>query len=195
MELPVAVIILAAGSSSRLGRPKQLLPYRGTTLLRHAVQTALAADLGPVIVVLGAAEDTCRSALAGMPATITANADWEEGMGGSIAAGMAVVADSDFRSALLMLCDQPAITPDMLRALDDYQHKIGASIVASKFEGTLGPPVIFAASHFTQLRELRGQQGARSLFKNDPAGPATVDCPEATWDIDTEEDARMLHAQ
>jgi molybdenum cofactor cytidylyltransferase len=185
--LPVAIILLAAGSSSRLGQPKQLLPYDGSTLLRHSAETALATALGPVIVVLGAAEEKCRQTLLGLPVTIVSNPAWREGMGGSIAVGMQAVDETSHRAVIIMLCDQPAVTPAVLLSLDQHQQATGKSIVASQYEGTLGPPVLFTATHFAKLRRLHGPQGAKSLFQNHP-DPGSINFPDAAWDIDTEDD-------
>jgi molybdenum cofactor cytidylyltransferase len=192
--LPVATILLAAGGSSRLGQPKQLLRFGNSTLLRHAAETALAANLGPVIVVLGAVEEKCRATLAGLPATILTNPAWEEGMGSSIAMGMQAVDDASHRAVIVMLCDQPAVTPAMLRALEHHQCSTGAPIVASDSAGVLGPPAFFCANHFAGLRRLRGHQGAKSLFQNQ-AVLSSLACPEAALDIDSENDLVFLSLQ
>jgi molybdenum cofactor cytidylyltransferase len=189
--LSTAVILLAAGCSSRLGRPKQLLSYGKHTLLRHAADTAVAARLGPVIIVLGAVEDECRAEVAGLPVTTVSNPTWEEGMGSSIAVGARHLDEARCRAAIIMLCDQPGITPAMLCALASDHCRTGKSMVASSCERVLGPPALFAAQHFPQLRSLRGSEGARSLFQN-AADISSVACPEAAWDIDTEADAAAL---
>ena len=191
--LSVATILLAAGGSSRLGCPKQLVAFGQSTLLRHAAETALAARLGPVIAVLGAVEERCMETLGRLPLIIVTNPKWQDGMGGSIAVGMQAVGETSHRAAIIMLCDQPAITPGMLRSLEEHQRTTGKSIVASHYGGILGPPALFAANHFGQLRLLSGHQGAKSLFHND-ACLSPVACPEAAWDIDTEEDVASLNA-
>ena len=185
--LPIAIIVLAAGNSSRLGRPKQLLPFGHSTLLYHAANTALASALGPVVVVLGAAEEKCRDALSGLPVTIITNPSWEEGMGNSIATGMQAINETSHRAAIIMLCDQPAITPKILRSLDEHQRATDKSIIASEYGGTLGPPALFTAEYFLQLRSLLGQQGAKSLFR-DASALSSLSCPEGEFDIDTEDD-------
>jgi molybdenum cofactor cytidylyltransferase len=191
VEGPIATILLAAGDSSRLGRPKQLVPFGEGTLLRHAAQTALAAELGPVIVVLGAVEDQCRNALVGLPLTILVNSNWSEGMGTSIAAGMQGVSETSERGVIVALCDQPAITPAHLRSLAETQRSSGKSIIASRYAGTLGPPAFFASSRFSQLRLLKGPHGAKVLFQ-DSAQLTVVDCMEGAFDIDTEADVARL---
>jgi CTP:molybdopterin cytidylyltransferase MocA len=102
-----AIILLAAGASTRLGRPKQLVLWNGEPLLRHSTIVALSARLGPVIVVLGAVERECRKSLAGLSVEIVVNTSWTEGMGGSIATGMIPVQNSvtPLQSVIIMLCD------------------------------------------------------------------------------------------
>jgi molybdenum cofactor cytidylyltransferase len=189
--LPVATIILAAGNSCRLGRPKQLLPFGDSNLLCHAVESALGAALGPVFVVLGAVEEMCRESLAGLPVTIITNPKWREGMGGSIAIGIQALVESSHRAAIILLCDQPAITPGILRTLEERQRLTGRSIIASQYGSTLGPPALFSADHFPKLRLLRGDRGAKSLFESQ-SDLAIVACPEAAIDIDTVADLTAL---
>lgn len=196
-----AILLLAAGSSSRLGRPKQLLPYGQGTLLRHAAQTAIGAALGPVIVVLGSSAPECRETLLDLPVKLVTNPRWPEGMGTSLACGMQSVSEADHEAVIIMLCDQPAVTAAMLRALVQHQHQqshlqgAGCSMVVSRHDenGTLGPPILFAAQHFPQLRLLQGHEGARALFRQQPpADLGYLPCPEAAFDIDTEQDVAAL---
>jgi molybdenum cofactor cytidylyltransferase len=189
--LSTPILLLAAGSSSRLGRPKQLLSFRGGALLRHAAQTAVDAELGPVFVILGAVVDECRETLLGLPVTIVINTAWQEGMGSSIALGARSLDSSVHRAVIIALCDQPGISPGHLCALDDLQRSSGQSIVAACYHDILGPPALFTASHFSQLRNLRGPQGAKALMQRD-ADVAILDCPEAALDIDTEHDVGMM---
>lgn len=188
-RLSIATLVLAAGSSSRLGRPKQLLPYAGVTLLRHAVRTALEAALGPVMVVLGCHEPECRENLRGLPILMLVNASWEEGMGSSLACGMQAVHESEHRAVLITLCDQPRVTAGDLRAL--AAQLSGASIAASAYRGTFGPPAVFESAHFARLRASRGVQGAKALF-SDQADLITVACGRAAFDVDIEADFEAL---
>jgi molybdenum cofactor cytidylyltransferase len=191
VELPLATILLAGGNSSRLGQPKQLVPFGESTLLRHAAETTLAAGLGPVIVVLGAVDERCRETLADLPLTILVNSKWQEGMGTSISVGMKPVTETSNRGVIVMLCDQPAITPAHLRGLDEQGRATGKSIVASRYNGILGPPALFTAVHFSDLRQLQGAHGAKDLFRGQP-NLGVVDCPEAALDIDTEADLARI---
>lgn len=187
---PIQILLLAAGESSRLGRPKQLLPWRGTTLLRHAAEVALAADLGPLTVVLGSRAEACRSALLGLPLSLCFHPAWNQGMGSSIAAGMGAIPASA-AGVLILLCDQPEVTPADLHTLARSQAENGAPIVASRYAETLGPPALFGPSCFRRLRSLTGPQGAKALFAAEPE-LAWVECPHAARDIDTPADAACL---
>src|SRR5580692_2476743 len=108
----VALILLAAGPSTRLGQPKQLLPFRGRSLLRHAAETALASSCRPVVVVLGASAERMKSELTDLPVMIAVNSGWESGMGSSIRAGLEALtngknADAGVGAVVIMVCDQP----------------------------------------------------------------------------------------
>jgi CTP:molybdopterin cytidylyltransferase MocA len=185
--LPIATLVLAAGCSSRLGRPKQLLPYAGVTLLRHAALTALEAALGPVIVVLGCHEAECRECLAGLPVRVLSNPRFPEGMGSSLACGMQAVNEAEQRAVLVTLCDQPCVTSGDLRAL--AARLADGTIAASSYHDVVGPPALFAATHFARLRALHGTQGARALFR-DQADLIKVPCERAAFDVDVESDVR-----
>jgi molybdenum cofactor cytidylyltransferase len=184
------VIIAAAGASRRLRRPKQLLPFHGTTLLRHAAETALEAAPGPVVVVLGAVVQRCREALAGLDVRIVINAAWPEGMGPSIASGMAALIHDDLENVIVMLCDQPAVTAETLTDLAGYQRTTRAEIVASAYAGILGAPALFNSSCFPRLLTLQGPRGARGLFTG--SGVLSVPFPGGALDIDEPADAALL---
>ena len=176
--------MLAAGASVRLGQPKQLLRYQGKTLLRHATETAL--SVGPVTVVLGANAEQIAPTLDSLPVTIILAEDWQEGMSASLRAGITAVADCD--AALVMLCDQPLVTTELLAALLHAWEP--GSIVASDYGEALGPPCVFDRAYFPELLELTGDSGARRLLKKHPC--RTVAFPGGRADVDTLEDASRL---
>jgi len=188
-----AVVVLAAGGSTRLGRPKQLLPYRGTTLLAHAAGTALAARIGPVLVVLGADADQMPGALAGLDVHTVVNAAWRSGMAASVCTGLAAVEQRwpGTLAVVLATCDQPLIQPKTLRALAVHVTG-GATIAACGYGGAVGVPAAFARTRFGELLALRGEEGARRILLTHATEIAVVDCPEAAVDVDTEADARGL---
>lgn len=189
--METGIILSAAGGSVRFGSPKQLLSWHGVPLLRHMATLAVDAGLGPVAVVLGAAEDACRESIDGLPVEIAVNPSWEEGLGGSIAAGMRALQASGLSSVVVMLCDQPGVTSAALQALEKKLQDTGADIVASEYSGTLGSPAIFSARFFPRLLELRGKAGAKSLF-GDGARVESLPLPEGAFDIDTPADLETL---
>lgn len=181
------IIILAAGESRRLGTPKQLLPWRGQTLLRYTANVAVEANLGPVTVVLGAKGRECAEALEHLPVRLSYNPEWRKGMGGSIANGMASFADDDIAAVIVMLCDQPFVDALTLRALASKWRRGRKQIVACKQGGGFGAPVLFSAKRFDLLLGLEGPEGAQGLIRDDPS-VSLLDCRGASVDINTPED-------
>ncbi|HEY5752201.1 MAG TPA: nucleotidyltransferase family protein [Chthoniobacterales bacterium] len=190
------IILLAAGASTRLGRPKQLISWNGETLLRHTAKVALTSQLGPVVVVLGAVERECRETLTGLPVQIAVNPAWADGMGGSISTGMIALQNDEepLNAVIIMLCDQPHVTPAALHSLHDEQQRTHAAVVAARYrenDGTLGVPALFTDARFSALSQLSGQIGAKKLIASEPS-PAFISCPEAASDIDTPDDLASL---
>ena len=118
----IAIIILAAGSSSRLGRPKQLLELNGKTLLQKSIETALNVSIN-VTVVLGANENLVRPTISGFPINIILNENWISGMSGSIQTGMSALKNNEFQAVLIMLCDQPFINASILKGMIEVFEK------------------------------------------------------------------------
>ncbi|MEY2879037.1 MAG: hypothetical protein RLZZ15_1417 [Verrucomicrobiota bacterium] len=195
-----AAVVLAAGASSRMGAPKQLLLVDGQPLLLRAVRAALASEAWPVVVVLGAHAEKIRPLLARLPVLVADNPAWAEGMASSIRAGVALARQFSRRldGVLVALCDQPAFSADTVARLVGARHASGASIVAARYGGRCGAPALFAAENFPALVALTGEEGARALL-NPPAGDASaiadvaaVDCPELALDLDTPADLAAM---
>jgi molybdenum cofactor cytidylyltransferase len=187
-----SIVILAAGSSSRLGQPKQLLSYRGRPLLRHAAEEALAAGIGPVYVVTGAFEELVRPSLDGLPVSLVGNPDWVQGMSSSIRAGVTAVQQRDSAGLILALGDQPKIEARHYRALLRRQQESGQSIVASRYGASVGVPALFTPKGFPWLLALEGAQGCKGVIIGHSEEASFLDCPEAEIDVDTPEDYRQL---
>jgi molybdenum cofactor cytidylyltransferase len=181
-----SIIILAAGNSSRLGLPKQLLQFKNKSLLRLITEKALEVQPLEVVAVLGFECDRIQHEIEDLPIRIALNLEWAEGIASSIRAGMrAVHPHAD--SALITLCDQPAVTSELLSQLISscsYERPIAAS----EYNQILGVPACFARRIFPELLQLRGDSGARQVISQDRTLVAAHPFPEAATDIDTLED-------
>jgi molybdenum cofactor cytidylyltransferase len=183
-------VILAAGASTRMGTPKQLLELRGEPLLLRAVHAALASPAWPVVVVLGAHAEKIRPLLARLPVLVTENAAWSEGLASSIRAGIAVLQQFSrgLDAALIALCDQPAFSAETIAQFVATQRTTGRSIVAARYAGRQGAPALFLREHFDTLAHLTGEEGARALLNDTPDRVAAVDLPALAIDLDTPAD-------
>lgn len=181
--VPAAALVLAAGNSSRLGRPKQLLIFQHETLLHRAVRTALAAGCAPVIVVTGALTTELHQAVADLPCQAVPNPGWAAGMGASIRAGLAGLPAGS--AVLVMSCDQPLITAEQLQQLLRQQQQTAAPAAAAAYAGTFGIPAVFAPAAVADLRALRPKQGAKPLLASYGPALALVPIADAAFDVDT----------
>jgi molybdenum cofactor cytidylyltransferase len=191
----IAAIILAAGSASRMGRPKQLLDWGGRPLVRVVAEHALAAGVDRVLVVVGAASDAVAAALAGLPVELVENPAYAEGQSTSLRAGVAALGP-DVGAALMLLGDQPFVTSAIVERIVEEWRASRAAIVAPVYRGQRGNPVLFAHTIFGELLAIEGDQGARAILAADPARihkvPFDDDLPLV--DIDTPEDYTRLQA-
>ena len=190
----IAIIILAAGKSARLGSPKQLLSYKGKNLLRHTVDEALKTGCQSVFVVLGANSELLKKELKDKPVSIVENAGWQEGMASSIRCGLETITNTILRpdSIIFMVCDQPHVSSSLLLSLVDKKNETKMPIVASSYEDKIGTPALFNKSFFSALMKLKGDRGARKLIADNLDKVATVEFPEGITDIDTKEDYESL---
>lgn len=185
-------ILLAAGGSSRLGRAKQLLDFRGASLVRRAVVRL--AELTPrITVVTGARADKVAMELNGLDVELCFNERWREGMGTSIALAMSGV-EPETRAVLIMLCDQYLLDGDDLAGLLAAWRQQPGRIAAARWDDAIGPPAIFPRRHFTGLAQLSGDTGARRLLVEQRAQVSLVDMPHAAFDVDDAQDLAELEA-
>jgi len=189
----IGLIILAAGSSSRLGKPKQNLVFQGSTLLQRSIKTALAADCQEVLVVLGANISEIEPTIKNESIQIIHNPDWELGMSSSISCGLTALLKTipQLQSVVLMLCDQPfadtSIINQLIQASASKKY-----LVASSYNGTLGVPALFDKSHFEELLALQGNEGAKKLLLKYSNELHAVPFPLGMIDIDTIGDFERL---
>lgn len=186
-----AVIILAAGNSSRLGLPKQLIQYDNESLLRGIARKALATRPSEVITVLGFNSDRMRRELDDLPVRVVLNREWSEGIASSVRAGIQAVHPSA-QGALISLCDQPAVTSDLLARLISLCSP-EKTIAATEYNHTLGVPACFHRSLFQELLQLHGDTGAKRVIAQEPSRVTSFSFPDAATDIDTLEDYRKGH--
>lgn len=188
------IILLAAGSSGRLGRSKQLLPFQGKTLLQHLIDEAKASPTAPIIVVLGANADLIQQQLVTDEIEIAINGDWEKGMASSIGYGINALLKVNplIDAAILMTCDQPFVSTQVLNELINTHRKTGNPIITCGYDETTGPPALFHQSIFPELLQLTGDKGARKIVEEHPDKVSTIPFPEGNIDIDTAADYERL---
>ncbi len=195
---PVVGVILAAGSSSRLGRPKQLLPLGGRPVLAHTLDNAARASLDGLVVVLGHEAEAVRAAIdferAG--ARVVLNDRYREGQSTSLRAGLAALPPNAL-AALFILGDQPLIGPAILDAILDAYRRTGRPIVMPAYDGRRGNPVLFARARWPELARVVGDQGARGVLQahRDEVLEVPIAGAHHTADLDTPEDYERLRAR
>lgn len=193
----VGIIVLAAGASRRLKTPKQLVRFKGKTLLRRAVETALESNCRPVVVVLGAELEKMKAEIEELDVFIGENPDWPGGLSSSIKCGLEnlLKIDPHVSAVILTLADQPLVTAGHLKELARQFEKTRNSIVAAEYRGTRGVPALFARQIFGELLELSGDRGAKMIMEKRREALGTIDVPEAAFDIDTPQDLLILKSQ
>ena len=206
----IAGIILAAGESSRFGQPKQLLDYHGQPFVRKVTQTALDANLSPVVVVTGANAVLIEAALEGLPVVAIRNSEWRNGQSSSIKAGISAItpgptiltgthplqgdAGKHIGGAIFLLADQPQVTPHIIQALVERHATQRAAIVAPLAGDRRANPVLFDCDTFDDLLGITGDVGGRAIFSNYKVDYIPWHDESLLFDVDTEDDYRKLLA-
>jgi molybdenum cofactor cytidylyltransferase len=188
----ISAVVLAAGLSRRMGKPKLLLKLGGWPVIRQVVTLVQAAGVDDVVVVVGHEKESIREALSGLPVRFAENPTPEAGLAGSIRAGLGALAPAT-EAVLIALGDQPSLPPDVIPRLVQTYRETSRPVVAPLYQGAQGNPVLFAASVFAELAALSGDRGARSVVEKDPGRVATVpfDLPMPP-DLDTPEEYEAL---
>lgn len=187
MVMNIPILILAAGASTRMGEPKQLLPWEDSTLLGHAIEAAKNSTGNKVYVVLGAHSDTIQETLQETQVHYIKNPYWEKGMGSSISYGVKHLIETErtCTGIVIMLCDQPLIDTAYIDKLIDKFNSTEKGIVASGYTNKAGVPAVFDKKYLQQLISLNGDIGARDLIKNYADDVLIVEIKDKKQDIDT----------
>ena len=192
-----AIILLAAGASDRMGKPKQLLTYKGKSFLKNMVSVAIHSHCNPVIVVLGAHATEMNDEIMEEKDNIhiVYNTGWTEGISSSIRCGIETLKKINPASdgTFLMVCDQPYLTVSLLNDLLNTQHETGRPIVAAHYSGIAGTPALFHKIFFPELLKLEGDKGAGKILRQHEDLVATVLFPEGIIDIDTPDNYKKLN--
>jgi molybdenum cofactor cytidylyltransferase len=187
----VYAIILAAGASRRMGKLKQLLEWQNQSLLEHAIQNARSLLNERVIVVLGAHAEAIQTSVNLDSVTAIVNSDWQEGIASSIRAGIHSLPAST-AAALILLCDQPLISPVHIQAILTGWQNEPTRMVACRYQNSNGVPALFPAEYFRHLLELKGDQGAKHLLLEFGDRVLKIPLTESELDIDTMSDFNHL---
>lgn len=192
----IVVVVLAAGASKRMGRPKQLLKWGSESLIGHAISMALAAKTSEVIVVLGANHEAIKSEISHFPITIIKNNKWEEGLGKSIACAAKYVLESKPKTngLLITLADQPLIDTNFLNGIIQKFSQNQNQIVSTSYEnGKKGVPVLFDVCYLGELSNLSDDNGAKHLLKKHQSSVNSLQCRHNNLDIDSKDDYEFLY--
>ncbi|QGK73609.1 NTP transferase domain-containing protein [Flavobacterium sp. SLB02] len=188
------IVVLAAGSSSRLGQPKQLLWYKNTSLLKNTISQASQIPNTTIIVVTGSNHELIQKEIIGTKIKTIFNSDWELGMSCSIVKGLKELLglNPDIKKVILAVCDQPYLTSIVFENLISEHQKTQKGIVACTYSETLGTPVLFAKKYFNELLQLKGQEGAKKIINRFLEDTIAVPFEKGNIDIDTIEDYNEL---
>jgi molybdenum cofactor cytidylyltransferase len=187
----ISAIVLAAGESRRMGECKQLLPWHGKTVLEHLLNTLLSSSLNEVILVLGHEAERILEKISTRGIQVVFNPDYREGMSTSLRRGLTAM-NQDAEAFLIVLADQPALTPEIIRQLIDAFRRAqpGKNIVAPSFQGRRGHPVLFGRKYLEELRGSTGEVGGREILARHPEDILLLemDTDAVLIDLDTPED-------
>ena len=186
----ITALILAAGSSSRMGKSKQFLEVSGKALLIKTIENVLNSLIKNIVVVLGHNSEAHTKLIKHLPTTIVHNTSWERGMGSSIKAGMDEMEKKDqaVDGVICMVCDQPYLTSDHLNSLITAFNNNPKKIIASSYRNTIGVPVLFPKKYFDELTNLDDAQGAKTILDSNKQEIISINFPRGEIDLDTKED-------
>ncbi|AZJ33468.1 molybdenum cofactor cytidylyltransferase [Tenacibaculum mesophilum] len=190
-----AILILAAGSASRMGKIKQLLPYKNTTLLEWTIEQAQKSTIKDVFCVLGANKNVIEKQLSTKTVEVIYNPNYKNGLSTSIVEGINLLQKHCFDNALIMLADQPHVTSEYLNSLIKVSKKNPSKIITSNYQGSVGVPAVFPKEYFNKLLNLKGDKGAKNFLLQHDDNIFKVNSSLNLLDIDTPEDYQYLLKQ
>ncbi|RKS55727.1 molybdenum cofactor cytidylyltransferase [Gillisia mitskevichiae] len=190
----IGVVILAAGSSSRLGYAKQLVEFKGKSLLQHTIDVSTSIDFDSKVLVLGARKDKIESEIDLKEFVVEMNENWQEGMSTSIKKGVlrSQELENELDHILILLSDQPFVSKERIKELIQVQLDKNTQATYSEYSGDIGVPAIFSAEVFYDLKELKGDQGAKKLIHDQELDYEIVKFEMGNFDVDTAEDVELL---
>ncbi|MEH2287831.1 nucleotidyltransferase family protein [Nostoc sp.] len=193
-ESTVAIMILAAGASTRMGTPKQLLFYQGRSLLQYITEMAIASVCQPVVVVLGANAEQIHPQIQQLPVRVVKNLDWACGMSASIKSGIEFLNNlpQQIEAVVITLCDQPFVSHQIINQLVDTYYLTKKPIIACEYGDTLGVPALFNQAFFLELATLKETSGAKKVINNNLNEVFSIPFPLGNIDIDTPKDYEQL---
>ncbi len=191
----IAGVVLAAGTSSRMGRNKMLLELAGQSVLRRAVGTAVDAGLDPVLVVLGHESERARGELRGVGCEVVVNPDYQDGIHSSLRSGIGAVPER-CAAAVVLLADMPLVDPGMIRMLVERYRVDAPPLVVSDYEGVDAPPILYDRRLFPELRALEGEGCGKPVVRRHTAEAIRVPWPARTLtDLDLPADLERVREQ
>ncbi|HAA29615.1 MAG TPA: 4-diphosphocytidyl-2C-methyl-D-erythritol synthase [Cyanobacteria bacterium UBA8553] len=190
----VGLIILAAGASTRMGTPKQLLLYQGRSFVRHIAEVAIASVCHPITIVLGANAQQIKPEVSQLLVQVVENPQWSQGMSSSLRVGIEALntVSQNLDAVVITLCDQPFVSSKILNRIVETYHSTGQLIIASEYAGTLGVPALFSRTLFSELMDLKHTEGAKKIIIKHKNEVFSVPFPDGSIDIDTPNDYEQL---
>lgn len=191
MTSRIAILILAAGKSSRLGQPKQLLIYHHQPLIRHVTVQCIESEVGDVFALVGHEAEKVKEVIADLDVSVLSSKNWHQGMSSTLAEGISFVKNR-YDGVIIVLCDQIHISSDVIRKLHNEAMISGKSIVISDYGVAKGPPSFFDKSLFSELSLLSGDEGAKQIVQKNIANVQTIPFENGLIDIDLPEHINLL---
>lgn len=185
-------LLLAAGESRRMGRPKQLIKFEGLPLIARTIESILESGVSRIVVVLGAHRELIRPICKAYPVEVVINENWQSGMGSSVKCGAIAVRDRFEKVERMIVClgDLPFVVGKHYSQLLAVSGENREAIVAAEFRGILAAPMVFPKRYFPLLERAEGDAGVGRIVRGGAGGAVGVPMMEASLDWDVPEDIK-----